>query len=58
MSEYESALARIKKAHCEDALARVEMSFEFLWDSGVFTLTEFIDLDHEILNRYAELENA
>ena len=47
---------RIKNAPDQDALSKVEASLERLYNNGIFTAKQLLDLDHELCHRFHVIE--
>jgi len=47
---------RIKNAPDQDALSKVEASLERLYNNGIFTANQLLELDHEMVHRSNVIE--
>jgi len=54
-SEYESALARLARAHTAQDLEQLENSFTRLYNAGIFTDNEFMRLDGRLVDKMIEV---
>jgi hypothetical protein len=51
MTNYQSALALLKKATTAEELARLERSFERVYNAGCFTVSEYARLDCKLVDK-------
>ena len=49
--EYKSALQRLNKANTIEELARLERSFERVYNAGCFTVSEYARLDCKLVDK-------
>jgi len=54
-SEYESALARLARAHTAQDLEQLETSFTRLYKAGIITDNEFLHLDGRLVGKMIEV---
>jgi len=54
--EYKAALERLNKANTLQELARLERSFERIYNAGFFTVTEYGRLDLKLMNKQLAFE--
>ena len=55
MTNYQSALARFKKATTAEELNRLERSLERVYNAGCFTVSEYARLDRKLVARLWDL---
>jgi hypothetical protein len=58
MSNYQSAVKRIQSADNLGKLERLERSLDNLYCMGLFTVSEFVQLDCLLMDQYCILEEA
>jgi hypothetical protein len=56
MTNYQSALALLKKATTTEELARLERSFERVYNAGCFTVSEYARLDCKLVDKLIEID--
>lgn len=56
--EYKSALQRLNKANTSEELARLDRSFERIYDAGFLTASEYGRLDSKLMNKQITLEQT
>tara|TARA_R100001510_G_C7548586_1_gene133271 strand:- start:159 stop:341 length:183 start_codon:yes stop_codon:yes gene_type:complete len=54
--EYKTALQRLNKANTSEELARLERSFERIYNAGFFTISEYGRLDAKLMDKQISLE--
>tara|TARA_B100001173_G_C15665593_1_gene411361 strand:+ start:69 stop:299 length:231 start_codon:yes stop_codon:yes gene_type:complete len=55
-SNIQSMRERIKNAPDQDALSKVGASLERLYNNGIFTAEQLLELDHELFHRFHVIE--
>jgi hypothetical protein len=56
MTNYQSALALLKKATTAEELARLERSFERVYNAGCFTVSEYVRLDCKLVDKLIKVD--
>lgn len=57
MTNYQTALDRIKRAQDTHALQKLDKSLERLYACGAFTVSEYMRLDIKLVDKLALMEN-
>jgi|DEB0MinimDraft_6_1074348.scaffolds.fasta_scaffold57153_1 ribosomal protein S20 len=56
MTNYQAMVQRINQANTVEALAKVELSLDRIFNSGIFTVNQYSKLDSKIVDKQIAIE--